>query len=431
MNNTYQMQKTIALIISGFLIVIMSLNHFSFSEDPQLFEQTSLLNFWTSQGILAFILLISFASLSQDNKFWKIVHVALFVLVGVISIIDINSVDIIYGEVLIIVGIALWDLYGIVKPPRTKSQLFMNALKYFLVLITLGFFKLGSLLAKDIPVLWPDLVNSLLIVLLLVVVIGTLVQRKVKEEETRRNRAVRAYLDAEEYIYLGQATRSILHNIKTREILDAFKMSKGFLERGEIQEAIETIDIGTSIVYNVEKTMFNLTSIAKYRHQYRFKTIDLNDFINDVVNHFHTLGHFHGITVDLKLNIAPLIISISPADLMIVVENLIRNSIEALKMQVGDRKLLIQTKSDSGVSAILAIEDNAGGIQTAPDGIVDNGFFEIGKTTKPDGQGWGVVTVLRLVTRNRGKVLIYNKNDYGLRTQIHFGLDKGDLENEK
>jgi signal transduction histidine kinase len=115
-------------------------------------------------------------------------------------------------------------------------------------------------------------------------------------------------------------------------------------------------------------------------------------------------------------------------DLLQIIENVVRNSCEAILEDSGNGSIEI-TISHNQEQATLEFSDSGPGISFCLDcdktNCLDCQEFEIGKTTKKTGSGFGMRNVLAGVKAMNGALTIASSAQYGTRMTFTFPLAKG------
>lgn len=110
-----------------------------------------------------------------------------------------------------------------------------------------------------------------------------------------------------------------------------------------------------------------------------------------------------------------------------VIENLVRNSCEAIIDQAIAGRIDIRV-SRTATEARVIIQDTGPGISFCFDckkpNCMDCNVFEIGKTTKPSGSGFGMTNVIQAMRQLDGGIHIESQSDQGTRVEISIPLSQ-------
>ena len=121
-----------------------------------------------------------------------------------------------------------------------------------------------------------------------------------------------------------------------------------------------------------------------------------------------------GITLELHLNGEEKEVSINVDLMSWVLENLIKNSIDAIR---GKGKISIELSWDK--AALISIQDSGSGIPKK----LHRSVFEAGITTKKRGWGLGLALAKRIVAQNHGgKLRLVNSSGSGTCFEIHLPI---------
>lgn len=203
---------------------------------------------------------------------------------------------------------------------------------------------------------------------------------------------------------LGLLAGGVAHdfnNLLMGVMMDASLLEREALPNTPMAEAIANIREAAS-------RMADLTSqLLAYSGRGRFvsERIDPNRIVADSFESFqHDIPD--SITLELELVDATLLVEIDPAQLRLVVTNLLTNAREALGDRPGRITLhtrLETTNTGSGVWALDIIDTGSGMTED-----VQRRIFEPFFSTKPTGRGLGLSTVHGLVQRGHGTIDVHS-----------------------
>lgn len=139
------------------------------------------------------------------------------------------------------------------------------------------------------------------------------------------------------------------------------------------------------------------------------RQVDINGLLEDVGRVLSLEAQMAGVTVDLDLAKDLSQAWVDPEILRQALQNLVRNSLEALADGNGGRIVIGSAKSADGVR--LTVEDNGPGMPPEIRERAFDGFI----TTKPDGSGIGLAIVRQSIEMHGGRVWIEPAGERGTR----------------
>jgi signal transduction histidine kinase len=152
-----------------------------------------------------------------------------------------------------------------------------------------------------------------------------------------------------------------------------------------------------------------LTLLAKRKR--RSGRVDINDCVRGLVTLLHPITEFYRVKVEIDLAQSFTYINGSEALVDGICLNLLMNALNAFQ-RVGFRQphrvIRLQTYCD-GTYVVLAIEDNAGGI----DGVDTDDIWLPGVTTSQEGTGFGLTIVRDSVADLSGTIDVIAKTEFG------------------
>jgi signal transduction histidine kinase len=151
--------------------------------------------------------------------------------------------------------------------------------------------------------------------------------------------------------------------------------------------------------------------------------VDLELLISSIVEGFQVERDFKkGLTVEIDVE-KNLTVFSSISELSQIIENLISNAWDAVKNTNQGGKLTITgvTRTDR---IIVSFKDTGNGINgfehADPVSCMRNDFFKVGKTTKEDGSGFGMVYVIETMRKYNGEVRVASRSGIGTTVQLLF-----------
>ena len=240
---------------------------------------------------------------------------------------------------------------------------------------------------------------------------------------------ITALVQAQRDAAWGEVARRLAHEIKnplTPIQLSAERLRRKYLTAMPPEEA-QLLDRAThTIVQQVEamKQMVNAFSEYARAPDMKFRALQLNQLVSEVVDLYRVQEGVTAITLELDAGLPP--VQADAGRFRQILHNLIRNAIEALEGQ-ADAHIRIATEScsiDNHPMVAMIVEDNGPGFQI--DAIRE--IFEPYVTSKPKGTGLGLAIVKKLVEEHGGRIEARNREQGGARVSILIPLDESARE---
>ncbi len=248
-------------------------------------------------------------------------------------------------------------------------------------------------------------------------------------EEIRRY-ASEAYLLREQrdrnkvFVRFGKNLSGMIHNLKSS--LNAVNGYVGLLADDTAEEREEVATMAKRAAGHLESTINDLLFAVRAYQRTDYEAISLNACVRSMVEVLRSTPIFRSkIQIDLCLS-EPDTVWASPIALMQVLDNLMTNAGEAM-VDTDDRFVIqISTEFDAGVVR-LAIEDQGPGIVfcgrcSDPNGCIDCREFAMGRSTKPNGSGIGMVFVQHVLREMGGTLRLRPGDGRGTRAIVELPL---------
>lgn len=235
---------------------------------------------------------------------------------------------------------------------------------------------------------------------------------------------VTALIQAQRNAAWSEAARRLAHEIKnplTPIQLSAERLRHKYLKKMAPEDR-DTLDRLThTIVQQVEtmKGMVNTFSDYARAPKIQARAVDLNQLVEEVAELFRSLEG--GIDIQTRLDPQTPTIDADPARLRQVLNNLIKNAIEA-SANGGPARIDISSSyvdNDHGRYVELVIADNGAGIDPALLGAV----FDPYVTNKPRGTGLGLAIVKKIIEEHGGVVTMDNRAGGGAEVRMRLSVD--------
>ena len=193
------------------------------------------------------------------------------------------------------------------------------------------------------------------------------------------------------YIWVGMA-RETAHQLGTplSSLLGWIELLK--TGSGQKEDYLEKMQIDVNRLEKIASRFSQIGSLPE------LKETELNEVVTETVGYFKERTP-EGVTIEEHLG-EPLKLEMNRELLTWVIENLLKNSVEAVECQNG--KIEVSTGIDkSGKNAFILVTDNGRGIPTREQGKI----FAPGYTTKKRGWGLGLSLARRIVEEyHKGKL---------------------------
>jgi len=240
---------------------------------------------------------------------------------------------------------------------------------------------------------------------------------------------VTALIQAQRKAAWSEAARRLAHEIKnplTPIQLSAERLRQKYLRRMDAHDR-ETMDRLThTIIQQVEtmKGMVNTFSDYAKAPKIQPRAVDLNQLAEEVAELFRSMDGAPGIATELD-SAAPLI-DADPARLRQVLNNLIKNAVEAGR-EGQPAHVVVTTRfveNEHGRFVQLDVRDSGSGIE--PDILA--AAFDPYVTSKPRGTGLGLAIVKKIIEEHGGVVTMRNRPEGGAEVSIRLSVENGQAE---
>jgi signal transduction histidine kinase len=229
----------------------------------------------------------------------------------------------------------------------------------------------------------------------------------------------------EPYIWYGKNVTGVIHNIRNKIspmylLLEDLSQNKDMDKESKkfIKSQIRSTD-------NICDLLDQLLLVVKNKNIEASTPTNINKLIDSIMEFFKSNLEFkHNVDLEKKYIGRDLILKVNPLEFTQVVENMIKNSWDALKDKKGSKKIIIKVKN--GIEKSLSVEDNGTGIEWCYNCTNKKCFsescdkFKVGKTTKENGLGYGMKFIENFVRENNFKGEINSEKNKGTEVKIYF-----------
>lgn len=223
------------------------------------------------------------------------------------------------------------------------------------------------------------------------------------------------------YVFYCIALQLLIQTYQTTTAREQTKMITDHLKMQEeqYQRLLDNIAQTARIRHDWRHHLLTIYGLAKEQklndlteYTARLMPIYLNDeelpvcqnhVINIILQHYRAMAKAEGITINIKADL-PRALSVPDIDLCIVFGNLVENAIEACLSQNEDYKFININTAMKDDLLVLMIKNTYGNRI-----IVKNNTYH---STKHEGAGVGLLSVRRVVEKNKGHIQVTHNNDY-------------------
>ncbi len=335
-----------------------------------------------------------------DNKWIKFFHISLLLGTGFFASITSNSLLDIQGEFILIVGFVLTKKYGCIKKNFIKILvviiLFTMLLRFVL--------NLGLVVKKPNEFTYYILLVSMITIFFLILMDT---ENSKKEEEA----SIICEQWAREQVYndIGRSVFStFMHDYHVDSVLVYLETLEELIDTGDIYDAKNLITELKELLSLDSKNITRIKEQIRLSEKSSPELLDCKTIIKDKIDYFKRA---YSLT-DIELNFYyygtdEFRVYMTPMDFVGVLENLVKNAIDAGK---GLRNIKVLLKVDPEKAVLTVINKGPMIPWRNPDGTVPLESFRVGRTTKENGSGWGVYSIIKRVYSCGGEVLVKSIN---------------------
>jgi signal transduction histidine kinase len=224
------------------------------------------------------------------------------------------------------------------------------------------------------------------------------------------------------FVRFGRNVAGLVHNLSNM-LSVLYSLNALMRQRTLPPDILEFVAKQQSAFDRMTGTLERILAVVRAKQDTSVCAVDLNVLLAGVVEYYRTDFDFKNtVTVDLKPCEGELVVEAQPLELCEVMENLLKNSWEAMKGKGGPGPRLIEINSFRQPTAGFSIRDHGCGIPglgTCRDGELSP-HFQVGRTTKEKGTGLGVPFILEAVKSNGWNIEMESAVGQGTMTTIWF-----------
>ncbi len=321
---------------------------------------------------------------------------------------------------------AVFGVYGIVL--ALQYNMFGRWFYPKMSILVAGYLVVGVLSAASMDEYFYHVAPGIVIMIGLFVYLFWAAFAEEIKEHTSENRALKEERDKNEvFVNFGLNISGVVHNLKSSlmSIEGCTDLLRSDAEPGG--STPEILDLQKRSTDRMLEMINNFMTAVRSYQQTEAQPVALNDLVRgsvELLKGNSTLRNRLKIECELS---EPDTIYAVPMEIMQVIDNLVTNAAEA--MLNTDRYHLKVATSCRDRYVELAVIDQGTGIEFC-DGCTERKCercrrFSIGKTTKVDGAGIGMVYVQLIVREMNGKLRIRSKTDAGTEMKLYFPKTTG------
>ena len=222
------------------------------------------------------------------------------------------------------------------------------------------------------------------------------------------------------FVRFGRNTAGLVHNLRNM-LTVAYGFNDLIGKEVESDYVKNLVEREHAAFDRMSGTIARTLAIVKAKQETSTKPVDLNELVAGLMDFLSTdLKFKHDVQPKLKLTDSKLIVSVQPLELCEVIENLIRNSWEAMSSKERETPNVIEIETFAAPTIGFIVRDNGPGFPglTSCANEECRRYFRIGQTTKEHGTGLGVAFVLEAAQSNGWDIEIASNPGGGFETRI-------------
>ncbi|AOM13342.1 alkaline phosphatase synthesis sensor protein PhoR [Bacillus thuringiensis Bt18247] len=167
--------------------------------------------------------------------------------------------------------------------------------------------------------------------------------------------------------------------------------------------------------------LFLFSKLDLNRVPFQFETVELNTFMQELIEEMQMDLSEEGIEVNLQLHSSPLYVTADCEKINRVISNLIHNSVKYMDKE--EKKITVTVSSDNN-KVIVKVMDNGSGIESDTLPYIFERFYraEQSRNSSTGGSGLGLAIAKQIIEEHGGE--IWAESELGKGTSIFFSLEK-------
>ena len=404
--STIQRKVGYAGAIAGLLIALTNLLNGILVKQLTFFETIT----YPEIYVLFSIGVVALASAYKNWFFFRLLHVAIFLIYGLVAtfVFEIGNLS---GVLFGVFGIILGIQYGMLR------KKIMLKISVFIVLYGACTIMSAAFVQK---LAFPTGVPTIILIIIFLYLFWVVFSEDIKEISTR-NDLLELERDRNHiFVAFGKNIAGVVHNLKS--LMMSIDGYNGLILSSDNEELVTVVDLqkkaSVRMLEMINNTMYAIRSFQKTDLNY----IDINELVLSSVEVLRGNPILrHNLKIMLELG-KPIQIQAVPIEMMQVIENLVTNAAEAAQ-ETEQYDLFIRTGKFEKW-AYIEIEDRGNGIEfcrhCTKNDCMKCKNFAVGKTSKDDGTGIGIMYVRKILEEIGGEIKIEQVTEGGTKVTLLF-----------
>lgn len=340
-----------------------------------------------------------------EKRGTKIVQIIALLLISYFVILN-NPIVYQVGYILLIFVYFLSRKYQLFVRGRNIYHAILLLFLFFSIYMSLQNYGIDSLTVDAELTVW-HIANQMMFIIATITLIYIVFEDDIRRL-TEENRNLNTHIEKSRvFVNLGENISGLVHNMNGD--LGLISMSLSMLEEDVDHKAIEFLKKGNR---NLQAKIRNILTLAKYSQASEDTDISLNALLYSLLEVFAINRQYKIVETETEFADEVFFYG-NPSEISQVFENILKNAYEALIENVtgnSEPHLSVRIKGESA-SSIVEFEDNGPGIKACLDKgcggeCMNCNAFKIGRTTKKEGTGLGMISVMRTLEKYRGQLKI-------------------------
>ena len=361
-------------------------------------------------SIVFIIAVVAWASSVMPSILSRILQVLLFFGAGITAVL-LNEVGDLTGGAFFCYALILCLQYDFLRSHFVPKMIGI-LIVFSAVIMVAAQLQAGAIFPSGIP----TILFTVLYIYLIWIAFAEEIREYVRETAALRQEIDKSHV----FVEFGKNVTGIVHNLKNKVMaLDGYI---ALLAKFDESDTREYLDGQRAVTQQIKELIDNLMFAVQSRQQVVAQAFSLRKLVRGTVDLFNANESFkNSVQVELNLRVSGWIQAV-PLEISQILENLVRNSWEA--MEATDESLLKIDLEREGERVILRISDRGPGIDFCSSctrkNCLDCRRFQIGKSRKEDGTGIGLIFVQQALKSAGGTLRISSSPGAGTVLDLSF-----------